>query len=295
MKIKDIITYLNSENLNPNFIGDDTIEITGFSSLKNYKQGTFTWVKNEKSLDGIKTLEHITLIISQRGLDLKAPNVIYIEQSKQAFFGTVEYFYGEQEMRPAIGQGTYIGEKVKLGNDVCIGHNCVLDGDITIGDDTIIWNNVTIINKVNIGERCEIQSQTSIGHDGFGYSIDDQGKKYMVKHFGGVTIGDDVFIGPNVVIDRGTIDNTLINSGSKIDGLCFIAHNVKMGNGCTLITGSKLYGSVILGENVYIASSIIRNQCKIGGNSIVGMGSVVTKDVKENTIVIGNPAKEFVK
>ena len=97
---------------------------------------------------------------------------------------------------PAIGQGTYIGPRVKLGNNVRIGHNCTLDGEITIGDDTVIWNNVVMVNRVTVGSRCTICSGTVIGHDGFGFTEDAAHRKTMVRHFGGVHIGDDPLAHP---------------------------------------------------------------------------------------------------
>lgn len=93
------------------------------------------------------------------------------------------------------------------------------------------------------------------------------------------------------MIDRGEIDNTLIRTGAKIDANCFLAHNVVVGRNVILITGCKLYGSSDIGDNAYIASATVRNQCKVGAGAFVGIGSVVIKDVPEHMIVTGVPAK----
>ena len=116
--------------------------------------------------------------------------------------------------------------------------------------------------------------------------------KTMVRHFGGVSIGDEVMIGANTCIARGTIDDTSIGNGSKIDTLCHIAHNVTIGKNVTLIAGSIIYGSVTLGDNSYIATGIVKNQHKIEKNAFVGMGSVVVKDVPDGATVYGVPARE---
>lgn len=295
LKISEILAFLEQEGLPFTFSGNADETVEGFSSLSHYKSGTFTWVKTQENIPAGFDCSAVTLAIVSEDETDNFPNAIETPQSKRAFFSTIEHFYGEPEERPAIGQFTYISPKVKLGKNVRIGHNCTLDGDITIGDDTVIWNNVVIVNRVTIGERCEIQSGCVIGHDGFGYTEDGNHAKTMVKHFGGVTIGDEVLISSGSCVCRGTIDDTRIEQGTKIDTLCHIAHNVQIGQNVSLISGTLTYGSSRLCENAYIASGIIRNQCTVGENAIVGMGAVVTKDVPADTTVIGNPAKHYVR
>ncbi len=293
LQIGEILKYLDTQGIDYIFKGDKSKEVMGFSSLKNYRQGTFTWIKNEKSFELITG--NIDLAFVQEGLKADISNAVFSTKSKLAFFSTIEHFFTCEQVKPPIGVNTYISPNVKLGRSVIIGANCTIDGDIVIGENTIIGNNVVIINKVNIGSNCEIHSGCVIGHNGFGWTENENNDKIMVKHFGGVTIGNDVLIGPNSIVDRGTIDDTLIKDGVKIDALCFVAHNVIINEKVILITGSKLYGSSSVGINGYIASGIVRNQCSIGENSIVGMGAVVTKSVPDNTTVVGNPAREFVK
>ena len=184
---------------------------------------------------------------------------------------------------------------MKIGNGVKIGHNCTLDGDITIGDGTRLYNNVIIIHHAEIGANCEIQSGVNIGHDGFGYTEDDSHVKTMVKHYGGVSIGNNVYIGGNTYIERGTLDNTIIEDGVKIDGLCLIGHNSVLRKNTAVVAGSILLGSVTLEENAYIASALIRNQAHVGKNGFVGMGSVVTQNVDPDAVVVGVPARKMQK
>ena len=193
-----------------------------------------------------------------------------------------------------MGQFTYLSPKVKLGKNVRIGHNCTLDGDITIGDGTVIWNNVVIVNRVTIGRDCDIHSGAVIGHDGYAYTEDALHKKTMIKHFGGVSIGDRVLIGENVCISRGTIDDTILESGVKIDALGHIAHNCWFEEDAAMAVPCSVSGSVHIGRNGYLAGTIIRNQCVIGENAFIGMGAVVVKDVPSGETVVGNPAKPFI-
>ena len=141
-----------------------------------------------------------------------------------------------------------------------------------------------------------MQSGVTIGHDDFAYAKDESGKLVMIKHHGGVNIGNDVYLGCNTIINRGTIDDTIIKDRCKVDVNNFISHNCVVNEDCMLVTGNNIYGSVVIGQNAYIAGSCtVRNGLKIGEHSFIGMGSVVIKDVEKNTTVVGNPAKLYNK
>ena len=163
MKIQEILEFLDGMELAYTFQGDPLAQVERFSSLSHYCPGSFTWVKALKNVPEHFDLSALTLVFTGPDMELEgAANVIRTAESKRAFFSTIEHFYGEDETRPAIGQGTYIGPRVKLGNNVRIGHNCTLDGEITIGDDTVIWNNVVMVNRVTVGSRCTICSGTCL-------------------------------------------------------------------------------------------------------------------------------------
>ena len=295
MKISEILDFLSAEKIAFTFEGNRETTVEGFSSLQRYKPNSFTWIKTGKNIPESLDLSQITLAIVSDGVDTGTiPNTIRTTNSKRAFFSSIEHFYGQAEEQPAVGQFTYLSPKVKLGKNVRIGHNCTLDGDITIGDGTVIWNNVVIVNRVTIGRDCDIHSGAVIGHDGYAYTEDALHKKTMIKHFGGVSIGDRVLIGENVCISRGTIDDTILESGVKIDALGHIAHNCWFEEDAAMAVPCSVSGSVHIGRNGYLAGTIIRNQCVIGENAFIGMGAVVVKDVPSGETVVGNPAKPFI-
>nr|WP_325217192.1 DapH/DapD/GlmU-related protein [uncultured Oscillibacter sp.] len=295
MKISEILDFLSAEKIAFTFEGNRETTVEGFSSLQHYKPNSFTWIKTGKNIPESLDLSQITLAIVSDGVDTGTiPNTIRTTNSKRAFFSSIEHFYGQAEEQPAVGQFTYLSPKVKLGKNVRIGHNCTLDGDITIGDGTVIWNNVVIVNRVTIGRDCDIHSGAVIGHDGYAYTEDALHKKTMIKHFGGVSIGDRVLIGENVCISRGTIDDTILESGVKIDALGHIAHNCWFEEDAAMAVPCSVSGSVHIGRNGYLAGTIIRNQCVIGENAFIGMGAVVVKDVPSGETVVGNPAKPFI-
>ena len=268
--------------------------VDGFSSLSRYRVGTLTWCKELKNLPDDLS-EKYRLIVIPSYYNGISDNYIITDCGKKAFFSLIEAFFSNEIELPDIGSGTYISDCVKIGKNVKIGHNCVLDGDIELGDNTIIYNNVSIINKVIIGKGCIVQSGALIGQDDFSYTENEGHRKKMIKHYGGVQIEDDVLIGPGTIINRGTIDNTVIGRGCKIDARCIISHNVILGEDSALIAGTILYGSVKTGANAYMATALVRNQLHIGDNAVIGMGSVVVKDVDANVTVAGVPAKKLEK
>ena len=176
----------------------------------------------------------------------------------------------------SIGAFSYVGGNVVLGNDVTIEEHCVLKNDIRIG------HNVTI------------RSGAKLGDPGLGSIKDDEGVFHDFPHFGDIVIGDDVTIGANSVINRGSLNTTKIARGCKLLAHVWIAHGVEIGNNCFLGTGVKVAGSARIGDYGYIApGGIIRDGVKIGNNVTVGMGSVVTKDIPDGDTWVGVPAKRM--
>lgn len=295
VQILDILNYLSEIGVEYVFIGDAEQSVESFSSSENYQPNTFTWIQTASNIPGGVASSGIKLAFVGPEVPSCAQNMIRTQRSKYAFFACIEHFYYQEPSRPPIGQFTYLSPAVKLGKNVRIGHNCTLDGDITIGDNTIVWNGVSIINRVTIGKNCEIQSGAVIGHDGYGYVEDENHVKKMIRHFGGVIIEDDVLIGSNVCVVRGTIDNTVIGRGAKIDNLTHVAHNCQIGSHVSLAFPCRLGGSSRIMENAYIAAGTLRDHCVVEKDAFVGMGAIVVKDVAEKQIVVGNPARPFTK
>ncbi len=262
--------------------------VQGFSSLDAYREGTMTWIKSAGRWH--KGMPAIALAIVQEGVEVPVPNQIICQNSKAAFFSLIEHFFAvPAEDEAPIGRNTVIGPHVKLGENVRIGHNCSITGDVTIGDDTVISDNVVIKNRVRIGKRCTIQALTMIGEDGFG-SYEEGKRSVMIRHYGGVWIGDDVFISSHVDIERGTIDDTYIGNGVKIGPCTLIAHNNRIGENVNLIC-CHLYGSVSVEENALVVGSIVKNQCTVGENSLIGIGSAVLSDIEAGKVAVGMPAR----
>ena len=150
--------------------------------------------------------------------------------------------------------------------------------------------NCTIAAGVRIGCNC------TIGLPGFGYEKDQAGAYWRFPHLGGVRIEADVEIGSNTCIDRGSLGDTVIGRGCKIDNLVHVAHNVVLGNNAVVIANTMLGGSVTIGAGAWVAPSVtIMNQATIGAGATLGLGAVVLKDVAPGQVIVGNPGKVLEK
>jgi UDP-3-O-[3-hydroxymyristoyl] glucosamine N-acyltransferase len=177
-----------------------------------------------------------------------------------------------------------------------IGKNVFLGRGVRIGADTVVYHNAVIGDEVEIGERCVIKSCAVIGEDGFGFERDSNGKAIRLPHIGTVLIGDDVEVGSLTTVCRGTLGNTILRNGCKIDDHVHLAHNVDIGEDAFIIACAEVSGGVKIGQRAWIApNATVINQVSIGADAVVGLGAVVLKSVLANDVVVGNPAKKLIR
>lgn len=293
VSVQEILSYLQTTKFTVEFEGNTELIINGFCSCNIPKSRSITWVKNitENCLKAFSEKEEC-LIVAKKGslIEKKSFSYIITEEPKAVFFNILNYFWGDKTTAQLANSAIIKTEKIAQG--VSVGEHCFIDEDVSIGEGTIIEPNVTILHHVEIGKNCIIHAGAVIGTDGYGYFADKNGVPEKVKHFGGVVIGDNVEIGANTCIDRGTIDHTFIGNYTKIDNLVHIAHNVQIKENSMLTSGVILSGSVYLEKDSYIApGGIIKNQKKVGEGAFVGMGAVVMEDVPEYTVVAGIQAR----
>ena len=188
-----------------------------------------------------------------------------------------------------ISKSARIGKNCSIGNFTKIGNKC------TIGDNTVVGDRVTIEQNTRIGKNCIIQPGTVIGADGFAYErLEDTLELQRFPHIGGVVIGNNVEICSNCSIARGSLSDTIIGGGTKIDALVHVAHNVEIGRNCALTAGTIIGGSTRIGDMCWTGlNSTIKHKVKIGNKVIIGSGASVINDIDDEDIVAGVPAKSI--
>lgn len=195
-----------------------------------------------------------------------------------------------------IGKGTGIEAFAVIKDRSCIGEECLIGSQCTIGPDVIIGNNtvictgVKILHGCRIGNNVTIHANTVIGGDGYGYFTDKKGMHRKIPQIGNVIIEDYVEIGSNVSVDRGTMGDTVIGRGTKIDNLVQIAHNVCIGRNCLIVSQVGISGSVILGDNVVIGGQAgIAGHLAVPSGTRIGARSAVIASIKKPGEYAGFP------
>ncbi len=292
-KVNEILGFLDSQGYEYRFEGDKLFEIEGFTTPQELTKNCLLWIKKpEKFIEDADGLQDL-LVVSDENFKPSHSrlNVIRTRQSRAVFFSILKRFFSHRDTKCGV-ESSAVVKTAQIGENVYIGHHSYIGEEVVIGDHVTIKHNVVIEGRVTIGNNTMISSGTVIGSDGFGYYVDSNGVNQKIEHFGGVVIGNNVEIGANTCIDRGTLGDTIIEDNVKIDNLCHVAHNVKIGKNTSVIALSMIGGSVELGDSAYIApAASLINQIKVGDYALVGIGSVVLKDVAENTVVAGCPAK----
>jgi UDP-3-O-[3-hydroxymyristoyl] glucosamine N-acyltransferase len=177
--------------------------------------------------------------------------------------------------RAVIGDGAIVAEGACIGPGAVVGPRC------RVGESTRLHANVTLVEDVRIGKRCIIHPGAVIGCDGFGNARSDTGW-VKVPQIGGVEIGDDVEIGANTTIDRGSIEDTIIGNGVRLDNLIQIAHNVRIGEHTAMAAQSGVSGSTVIGKRcMFAGQSGLVGHITICDDVVIGGATMVSKDIRE--------------
>jgi UDP-3-O-[3-hydroxymyristoyl] glucosamine N-acyltransferase len=305
--LKEIAEIIGGE-----VIGPADLEITGFSGIEEARPGDIAFLSNPKYAPFLEKTGASAVITSPQVSPPKRAALIRVENPSLAFTQVVQLF-GENKARHPRGihPAAAVSPGASLGKNVTVGAYAVIEDGASVGDDTIVYSgcyigygakigarcllypNVTVREDIVIGDRVIIHSGTVVGSDGFGY-VTVKGAHHKIPQTGTVVIGDEVEIGANVTIDRARFDKTVIGSGTKIDNLVQVAHNVNVGSNVLLIAQAGISGSTRIG-----AGAIIAGQAGLAGHIVIGEGAIVTaqagvsKSVPPGTMVSGYPAREF--
>ena len=197
----------------------------------------------------------------------------------------------------SIGPYVVIEDDAEIGARATIGAFCFVGRAVRVGEDCRLHPRVTLYPGARIGKRVEVHSGAVIGGDGFGYVL-GEGRQWKFPQIGSVEIGDDVEIGGNTTIDRGSLETTRIGNGVKIDNLVQIAHNVQVGEHSVIAAQTGVSGSSTLGNNVVVGGQVgIADHCTLEDGAIAGAqaGIPTGKTIRRGQIVWGTPARPLAK
>ncbi len=297
-------------------------------------ENTLALALNEDEIENLsKTKAKAALV--PIGVTSELISTIEAERPRLAMMKLLHLFYMPPDSTLGVHPSATIHPTAKLGENVSIGPNVVISRNVSVGKNTKILANTYIGRSVQIGENCLfhpgcnigdnaiignrviLQHGVSIAADGFSFVTENPNnvenarqegtvkqdntdqKIFKIPSVGSVVIEDDVEIGANTCIDKGTIENTVIGEQTKIDNLVQIGHNCKIGKGCMIVSQVGIAGSCKIGDRVVIAGQVgMADHIEIGSDSIIMAKAGLTRSFPEKSILIGAPAvprKDFIK
>ena len=296
-------------------VGDEEVEIAGVAAIEEAQAGEITFIANPRYLPKLNETQASAVIVSREITQANRP--LLCTANPYLAFAKILTLYSQQPYRPrgvdgqawisptshlgkdlTIYPGVYVGDRCSIGDRVTLYPGVCVGEDSSIGDDSILHSNVSIYPKTTIGKRVILHAGVVVGSDGFGYAKEGR-KNLKVPQVGRVEIEDDVEIGANTTIDRATLGRTIIQSGTKIDNLVQVAHNVMIGEDSIIVAQVGISGSTKIGSNVTIGGQVgLVGHIQIGDNVKVGAQSGVMHDLPPNQAYTGSPAiphREFLR
>ena len=283
-------------------------EITGVGPVHTAGCNEVTFVSGNKFKADLADSDAGAVIVPEFIEDFDKPQLI-VKNVNAALIEVLNIFAPKlKAVAPGIDPTARLGQNIKIAEGVSVGAYVVIDDRVEIGQNSVISNgckigenskigsncrldsNVVIYHNCRLGNDVVIQANTTIGSTGFGYSF-IEGRNRLIPHNGGVIIEDFVEIGANCCVDRAKFDNTIIGTGTKIDNLVQIAHNVVIGKCCLIAAQSGISGSCRLGNGVVLGGQVgLKDNIKIGDGAMIGAQSGVIQDIKAGQMTFGTPA-----
>ena len=288
-------------------IGDPMVPIESASTLDSAGAGQITFLSNPKYAPRVKETHAAAVLVAEE-VQTNAVQII-AEDPYYAFMQAVVLLHGHRE-HPQTGisdlatvsESATIGESCNIHpyaiihDNAVIGDNCqiysgvFIGPNVKLGKDCIIYPNAVIYDGCEVGDRVIVQSNASVGQDGFGFAT-HKGEHHKIPQIGIVILENDVEIGANSAIERGTLENTVIGKGSKIGDSVVIGHGANIGAHCLLVPQVGIAGTAKLGQYCVIAGqAAVVGHIKVGNMVKVGGQAAVINDIPDGKTVVGSPA-----
>ncbi|MFQ6608356.1 MAG: UDP-3-O-(3-hydroxymyristoyl)glucosamine N-acyltransferase [Fidelibacterota bacterium] len=302
--LRELASLVNGE-----VVGDPDVEITGVAEIQAAKQGSITFLLHKKYHSYLESTDASAVVVDQEET-MGNTNLLRVDNPHLAFVKLLAHFAPPVPYEGGVHPTAVIDPSAKIGDSVSIGPFSVISPDSVIGSNVILGAHVVVEEKavigagsqidngVIVGRECQlgckviVQSGSVIGSYGFGY-VTEKDVHLRVPQLGRVLIGDEVEIGANCTIDRGTISDTVIGKGTKLDNLVHIAHNVRIGKGCLITAHVAIAGSTVIGDYVaFGGQSGAVDHVVIGDRAQIASRGGITKSVPGGKIYSGMPARE---
>jgi len=288
MNIEEIATYINST-----FFGNKNYKITGVASVNNPSENAIVLVSKKKYITDDVIHKSGAILTSPGFVNFFPRNNLVISDNLEKDFARICSLFVNYSSIPISSMDKekkhqiYIGKNVSYGENFNYGCNVVIEDNVNIGNDVTFAHNVIICKDVKIGNNVVIGPGTIIGSEGFGNIFDDK-KWHHIPHLGSVKIFNNISIGANCTIDRGTIDDTIIKDGAIIDNQVHIAHNVLIGEDTAIAANVGIAGSTSIGKRNMIGGMVgIVDHINTTDDVIISATSSVFTDIKEPGVYTG--------
>jgi UDP-3-O-[3-hydroxymyristoyl] glucosamine N-acyltransferase len=304
-----LAAYLTEKGLRVTLVGNPELVISRVNTLEEGQQGDITFLANRKYVKLIDETNASAIILPET---MSAPERLVQIKVDDSYYGLcllVELIHGHRKHpfsgidpqakidpsakigeNPSIANNVTICQNVTIGDNAVIYPGCFVGPNTIIGNNVILYPNVTLYDDSILGNRVTLHSGTVIGEDGFGYAT-YKGTHHKIPQIGNVVIDDDAEIGANCAIDRATMGSTVIGKGTKTSNLIAIGHGSSVGPHCLLVAQVGIAGSTKLGHHVVLGGQAgVVGHISIGNCVQVGAKSGVINNVKDNEVLLGQPA-----
>jgi UDP-3-O-[3-hydroxymyristoyl] glucosamine N-acyltransferase len=291
--------------------GDPDAVVTSVATLQQARPGTLAFLANPKYRRFLATTGATAVVVDPASA-ADCPVASLVAKNPYAAYARIAAVLHPEPAAPPgvhptavveagavvpasahVGPHACVGAGARLGERAVVGPGCVVGADVEIGDDTRLVARVTLYRGVRIGRRSLLHAGVVIGADGFGIAQDRDGW-VKVPQLGGVSIGDDVEIGANTTIDRGAIDDTVIEDGVKLDNQIQVGHNVRIGAHTAIAGCAGISGSTTIGKRCLIAGAVgVVGHLEIADDVVVtGLSMVSSSITQKGMYSSGLPAME---
>ncbi len=289
-------------------LSGDNLRVSRLASPDDVLQDAIVVVPDDKTLSKLEGLGPTLLVIAEKStLVTKHPH-IKVKDTRTALAQLTRLFDTRPQVAEGIHESATIHPSAKLADNVHVAENvtiranvvigkgsrigagCAISDNVQIGEGCLLHPNVTLYANVVLGQRVILHSGCVIGSDGFGYAPSPRGAM-KIHHLGSVKLGNDVEIGANTCIDRGTLSDSIIGDRTKIDNLCQIGHNVQIGTDCIIAGRAGISGSVTIGNRVTMGGNVVTvDHITIGDDVTLAGGTGVSKNIPAGETWGGIPA-----